>query len=166
MKAFFENIAMICSILILVYQIYSAIKMNRYNQTFQMIADMEAMLNKEESSSLIQKIRILEDFSDRLSLGEAQEVYGECDANKKQIYEILNFYEKLSLSIFLKHTDGKVLKNMYGFRILNTYEKLKPFIVIIADHYEDPRIKPYQHFEELYTRWKKNYKNMRRFKRK
>lgn len=144
------------SVIVLAYQVRSGIVLNRYNQTFKAIADLNDMLNKEENADIIQKINLLDDFSERLSLVEAIEIYKDSN-NQKKIYEILNFYESLALSVFCKHIDGKILRKMAGSRIYNAYVKLSPFISAITDNYEEPQIKPYQHFNNLYLKWNKYY---------
>jgi len=115
------------------------------------------MLNKKENFKIIRKIRLMDDFSERLSLNEALEIYNKSNENKSKIYEILNFYEALSLSVFCKHIDGKVLRRMAGYRIYNAYEKLEPFISIIGDNYETLQARPYQHYKQLYLKWNKYY---------
>lgn len=151
------HIISVITMLLLAYQIRSDIKLNRYNQTFKIISDLDVILNKEENSRIIQQAKLMEDFSDRLTLDEAIAIYNESVDNQKIIYEILNFYEALSLSVSCKHIDGKILRRMYGSRIINAYEKLDPFISAIADNYKSPKRKPYQHFQELYDKWKKYY---------
>lgn len=156
----FEQITTIItgvSVFVLAFQIRSDVKLNRYNQTFKIIDDLETMLNKQENLEMIHTIGLMDDFSERLSLIEAMEIYNKSDENKTKIYEILNFYETLSLSVFCKHIDGKILRKIAGPRIFNAYEKLAPFISIIADNYKTPQTRPYQHYKKLYDKWDKYY---------
>lgn len=160
MNNFIEQITVVISgisVLVLAYQIRSQIKLNKYNQTFHTIVNLETMLNKKDNAQIIREIRLMDDFTRRLSLNEAQGIYNRSDEDRQKIYEILNFYEALSLSVFSKHIDGKILRKMAGPRIYNAYEKLSPFIAVIADNYETPQTKPYQHYGELYNKWKKYY---------
>lgn len=134
-------------------QIRSDIKLNRSNQTFKKIEELDELLyHRSELKDIISNIRVINDCEDPLSIAEAEEIYNN---NKLRIFEILNFFESLSLEVFCKNIDKKILYKIYGPRLCNAYEKLHPFILVIADIYKKPNIRPYQHFDLLYKKFDK-----------
>lgn len=165
-----ENLLTICGIVISVltmvllwWQIRTSVKLNRDNRTFEMISQLDGMMtdDKPGKEDIIKKIHLLDEFSPRVSLEEAISIYS-TDKNRSIIYEILNFYETLALAVFNKNINKDILLSMYGYRIINAYEKLDPFISVIKDKYENRQSPPYQHFKLLYdkciqSRWYKKY---------
>lgn len=145
------------TLIVAALQISSSVKWNRYNKTFETMEKLDKMLNKNEDLlSIINAIGLMDDYSCTLSIEESVNIYNQ-EKNKRKIYEILNFYESLSLGVFFRHIDEKILKKIYGPRIFNAYKKLYPFITIISTKYNNPQVKPYQHFQKLYKRWRKDY---------
>lgn len=153
----------VVTVVLLWWQIRTNVKLNRDNRTFEMISQLDKMINSDESKKkdVIKKIRLLDEFSIRVSLEEAMVIYSD-DTNRSIIYEILNFYEALALAVFNKNVNKEILLSMYGYRIINAYKKLDPFISVIKDKYENQQSPPYQHFKTLYekcikSRWFKKY---------
>lgn len=141
------------SVIAMSLQIRSNVKLNRNNQTFKKIEELDEILyHRSELRKIIKDIHLIDDCEKSLSIMEAGEILKD---NDLYIYEILNFFESLSLSVISKNIDEKILKKIYGQRICEAYKKLHPFIRLIADKYEDPNTKPYQHFSLLYNNLKK-----------
>lgn len=135
--------------------------MNRYNQTLQMIMDLYTKLYEKENAEVMDKCCFTDDFKEKLPLRDADSIFANKDYRNK-IFEILNFFEILSVAVDVKHIDKKVLKEMAGYRIIVSFEKLYPFIQLLSDHYVEPKNRPYQHFESLYRKLKKWYEGGKR----
>lgn len=96
------------------------------------------------------------DLAKELSEEESAQIFKYSEENKQIIYDILNFFESLSAATLLYYLNEKTLRQMAGFRIVNIYQKLEPFIKIIRGD-NSIKIQPYQHYEELCKKWKKHY---------
>ncbi|MDE6900976.1 MAG: DUF4760 domain-containing protein, partial [Oscillospiraceae bacterium] len=105
---------------------------------------------------IIQKIHLKNDDVAALNQGEAEVVFAYSEENRQVIFDILNFYEMLSAAIINRHLDEETMRQIAGYRIFTAYKKLSPFIVI-CQRYNDGDNRPYQHYEELYTEWKRYY---------
>lgn len=142
------------SVAFLGWQIHSNKQLNRNNKTFEMISQLDNIMNGKvnKGSRLVEEINLIDDFSGAISDKKARKIV-KSKAKRKIVYEILNFYESLAVAVFSKNVNKKILQRMSGYRILNAYKKLKPFILCIRDEYEEPKSKPYQHFEQLYIKW-------------
>ena len=148
------------SVMVMSVQIRSNIKLNQSNQTFNKIEELDKMLyHNGKLREVIKDLNLIDDSQKALSVVEATEVFLKY---KMQIYEILNFFENLALSVFSKNINKKILMQIYGLRIHDAYEKMHPYIVLIADKYRDPTRRPYQHFEALYKNLHKRY-SIRKF---
>ena len=143
------------------WQILSSIKIDRRNRTFYMITALERLMDEPKNSNLILKMSLMDEFAPRVELNKALEIYNESPKNRKFIYKILNYYERLSVSVFTKNIDAKILQQLSGYQILNAHEKLEPFISITRDKYKSQQSPPYQHFDALYRKWikQKQFKN-------
>lgn len=141
------------TVIVMALQINSDIRLSRNNQTFQKIQELDHLLyHHNKLKKVIKKIRLTNDRKPSISSKDAKKI------NKKykfEIYDLLNFFETLSAAVFSKNIDNKIFYQIYGFRICNAYEKLSPFIETVAEKYEDPEKKPYQHFSQLYKNYKK-----------
>lgn len=139
----------VCSVVVMGLQIKSNVNLKRDSQTFTKIEELDEILyRRKRLKKVIKAIRLTDDCKGHCSLSEAEAVYKEF--GKGKIYEILNFFEDLSLSVFLGNINIEILRRIYSDRICNAYKKLDPFIKCIADKYEDPNKKPYQHFTTLH----------------
>ncbi len=141
-----------------ILQIKYNIKLNRKNHTFDKISELERLLYSDSSpwKEIIKEIGVTDDQMPVLEYNKAANIYS--DENKKVVvYSILNYFESLSLAVFTKNIDEKILKKIYGKRIHTAFIKLHPFITLIAAKYHDPKYKPYQHFERLFIKWDKSY---------
>lgn len=142
-------LASFCGVIVMSLQIKSNVDLKRDSKTFIKIEELDEMLYRQERlKDVIDKTRLTDDCKGHCSLSEAEKIYEE--VGKEKIYEILNFFEDLSLSVFLGNINVEILRRIYSDRICNAYKKLDPFIKCIADKYEDPNKKPYQHFETLH----------------
>lgn len=141
-----------------VLQIRYNIKLNRKNHTFDKIGELEKLLYSYDSpwKEIIKEIGVINDQMSVLEYSEVAEIY-ENEEKRNIVYAILNFFESLSLAVFTKNIDGRILKKIYGKRIHRAFIKLHPFITLIAANYHDPKYKPYQHFERLFIKWDKSY---------
>lgn len=147
--AFIMVLVSIASVIVMTFQIKATFNLNRDNQTFIKIEELDEMLyRRKRLKKLIKEIRLLDDCDVHRPLSEVDKIFHKYD--KRKVYEILNFFEDLSLSVFLGNINIEILRRIYSSRICNAYEKLSPFITLIADKYENPNQKPYQHFSELY----------------
>lgn len=143
------------SVIAMIVQIRAEIKLNRKNQTFNKIGELDKLMYTPNSLTfIIDKVGLLEDTMEPIELKSAFILF---ENNKNNIFELLNFFESLSLSVFSKNIDEKILRKNYGVRIHKYYIKLNPFIRLIADKYRDPNMEPYQYFRELYDKWDKFY---------
>ena len=142
-------LASVCGVIVMSLQIKSNVDLKRDSQTFIKIEELDEMLyRRKRLKKLIKAIRLTDDCKTHCSLSEAEAIlkkYGEV-----KICEILTFFEDLSLSVFLGNINVEILRRIYSDRICNAYKKLDPFIKCIADKYEDPNKKPYQHFATLH----------------
>lgn len=139
-----------CSVIAMCFQIRSNIKLNRLNETFKKIDELDKMLyGNNPLTKLISTIGLTEDNYNAIEIKKAEKVFNK---NKNQVYELLNFFESLSSAAFAKNIDKKILEQIYGPRIYKAYIKLSPFIILIAHkNNKDPNKRPYQHFESLYN---------------
>ena len=139
----------ICSVIVMSLQIKSNVDLERDSQTFIKIEELDEMLyRRKRLKKVIKKVRLMDECKSHCSLSEAEAIFKKYGEEK--IYEILNFFEDLSLSVFLGNINIEILRRIYSGRICNAYKKLDPFIKHIADKYEDPNKKPYQHFSTLH----------------
>lgn len=136
-------------------QILNTIRSERRDRTFQMVAKLEHLMFDPQNSKLIKEICLLDDFSPKVDLVCAIEIYEKSYENRKCIYKILNYYELLSTAVLSKNIDEKILQSLSGYQILNAHIKLEPFIAIIRDRYVSQQSPPYQHFDALYRKWTK-----------
>lgn len=142
-------LASMASVIVMTLQIKANFNLNRDNQTFMKIQELDEMLyRRKRLKKIIKEIRVLDDCKGHINFSEVAVILKKYD--RRKLYEILNFFEDLSLSVFLGNVNIGILRRIYSSRICNAYEKLNPFIQAIADQYEDPNKKPYQHFSELY----------------
>lgn len=140
---------------IIMIQIRSTVKLNRKNMTFEKIKELENFLYHNEAlAEMIQTTGLLTER------GEAVDGNTEAEIMKKDkylLYQLLNYFESLSLAVFEKNIDQKILFKIYGRRLQRAYIKLHPFIVLITADSPDPRYKPYQHFDKLYDKLKRYF---------
>lgn len=142
-------VASFCSVIVMSLQIKSNVNLKRDSQTFVKIEELDEILyRRKRLKKVIKAIRLTDDCKGHCSLSKAEAIYKKF--GKGKIYEILNFFEDLSLSVFLGNINVEILRRIYSDRICNAYKKLDPFIKCIADKYEDPNKKPYQHFATLH----------------
>ena len=156
--AIIATIIALFSMFATILQIQYNIKLNRKNHTFDKISELENFLYSSDSSwkDLIEEIGVLNDQMQVLEYSAVAEIY---DNKEKRniLYAILNYFESLSLAVFTKNIDERILKKIYGKRIHRAFIKLHPFITLIAANYHDPQYKPYQHFERLFMKWDKSH---------
>ena len=93
------------SVIAMSLQIRSNVKLNRNNQTFKKIEELDEILyHRSELRKIIKDIHLIDDCEKSLSIMEAGEILKD---NDLYIYEILNFFESLSLSVISKNIDEK-----------------------------------------------------------
>lgn len=153
------SFATIISAILVAEQIRSATKLNRGNLTFQKVNEMDALLNKAEYQDIIRRIRLKDDHASALTEKESVQIFEYSEENKQVLYDILNFFEALSAATLRRNLDEATLRQMAGHRIFKIYQKLDPFIMMIRKNFkkDESSIWPYQHYEELYKKWKKYY---------
>ncbi|MCM1222754.1 MAG: hypothetical protein NC548_50680 [Lachnospiraceae bacterium] len=139
-----------CSVIAMCFQIRSNIKLNRLNETFKRIDELDKILySNNPLTKSISTVALTEDDFNAIEIKKAEKIFNK---NKNQVYELLNFFESLSSAAFAKNIDKKILEQIYGPRIYKAYIKLSPFIILIAHkNSKDPNKRPYQHFESLYN---------------
>lgn len=133
----------------IIFQIRSNVKLNQKNRTFEKITELEGFLYNN-SNIVMQKIIIviglLSDNKDTIDRDTASKIYDRC---KYSVYQLLNYFESLSLAVIEKNIDKEILFRIYGKRIRRAHKRLHPFISLIATDQEDDRYRPYQHFDLL-----------------
>lgn len=133
----------------IILQIRSNVKLNRKNLTFAKISELEGFLYKNNSRTMqkiINRIGLLEENVKPVSQESAFRIY---KRHKYFIYLLLNYFESLSLAVFEKNIDYKILFRIYGKRLRRAHSRLHPFISLIATERQDDRYIPYQHFDLL-----------------
>lgn len=138
-------------------QICINIQLNRNNKTFEMISQLDDIMNEKDKSrrEIAKQTKLLDDSARAITVCRARKVLKNSH-QAKGICEILNFYETLAVAVLSKNINEQMLQSMSGYRILNAYRKLHPFIVAIRiRNFKGRQSMPYQHFETLYYRWVK-----------
>lgn len=133
----------------IILQIRSNVKLNRKNLTFVKISELERFLYNNPNDTMqkiINKIGLLEENKDHVELEKVINIY---TCNKNLIYQLLNYFESLSLAVFEKNIDYEILFRIYGKRLRRAHSRLHPFISLIATERQDDRYRPYQHFDRL-----------------
>lgn len=148
---FFTPVVSLASALVIIIQIRSTITLNRKNLTFEKIKELEELLYGEGPlREIIKKIGLLEGKKP-VGYNKAYKIFKE---NKYLLYQLLNYFESLSLAVIEKNIDEDILFQIYGKRLQRAYIKLHPFIDLIVRETEptDSLYEPYQHFDELFEK--------------
>lgn len=135
--------------IMIIFQIRSNVKLNRKNRTFEKITELEGFLYNNSNKvmqQIINKIGLLEGNTEPIDLELALRIYRRY---QYLIYQLLNYFESLSLAVFEKNIDKEILFLIYGKRIRRAHNKLYPFISLITTELKDDRYRPYQHFDRL-----------------
>lgn len=141
----------LASALVIIIQIRSTIALNRKNLTFEKIKELEELLYGDGSlRKTIKKIGLLQGKKP-VGYNKAYRIFKK---DKYLIYQLLNYFESLSLAVIEKNIDQDILFKIYGKRLRRAYIKLHPFIELIVRETEptDSLYEPYQHFDELYLK--------------
>lgn len=152
----------VIAVVVVMVQIWDTTRLNRKNQTFQKIKELEEMLYNDDSlKDIIKKIHLIENEKEAIGYKKALKMYEDSEQLHK-IYRIINFFESLSLAMIKKNIDEKTFRQIFGKRMVRAYIKLHPFIVLIAGKSHNPRYEPYQHFKYIYTRFSTFYERENR----
>ena len=154
-------IASVVGLFFLALQIRENSEIAKSDFTFEMIEKLESFVIKNDSNPQCIHNVLKEDKENGIKDGPNfyKNVF-ECRSN--EIYFILNYFEKLSLAYKTKAINRKTLTDLYGYRILEQYRKLKPLIDLIQSREKEETGRglayvPYQHFTEFSKDLEKMY---------
>ena len=146
------SIATVVSVIFLALQIRAEGKISKTKLTFEMIEELEGFITQNHKRCIyniigdLQNPRIPEDV---------------LKENKSDLYDVLNFFERLSIAQKVDAINTTVLVQMYGARIREVYDRLEPYIWLIQNENGPARGMsrssiPYQHFTLFGSKLKKS----------
>ena len=149
------SLATVVSVIFLAFQIRAEAKIAKTALTFEMITKLENFVTQNHAECIYQIIG----YPDSPS-SDVETILQEHD---RELYDALNFFERLSIASKIDAINTSVLMQMYGIRIKQAYEKLDPYIETIQAregpaHGRSKQNVPYQHFSKFGKQLEKKYK--------
>lgn len=150
----FASVATVVSVFFLAFQIRAEGKIAKTKLTFEMIEELENFITQNHPKCIFAIIGV-----DKSSDKQPADIL---ENHRRELYDVLNFFERLSLAQKIDAINTTVLMQMYGIRIKEAYERLKPYIDQIqlqtgGGQGRQDRNKPYQHFDEFGYELQKKY---------